>query len=62
MISPLATLGKAWDEFADGVTDWQVDLLRRTAVELSHDTAARRAVEGARDWRNLQTGNRYADR
>lgn len=62
MTGPLSSFGKAWSEFVDGLTDFQVDLLRRMATELNHDTAARRAVEGARDWRNLQnTGDRYAD-
>lgn len=53
MTGPLAAFGKAWSEFVDELADQQVDLLRRMATELYHDTAARRAVEGARDWRDL---------
>lgn len=63
MTGPLATLGHDWDRFVEATTDFQVCLLRRMATELDHDTHAMRAVEGAKDWRNLQTtGNRYADR
>ena len=61
MTGPLAAFGIAWAEFVDGMADQQVDLLRRMARDLDHDTHAMRAVEGARDWRNLETGNRYAD-
>lgn len=63
MTGPLATFGKDWSDLLDDLADQQVALLRRVARELDHDTAAMRAVEGARDWRNLQnTGDRYADR
>lgn len=62
MTGPLASFGKAWAEFVDELSDQQVSLLRRMATDLDHDTHAMRAVEGARDWRDLQkTGDRYAD-
>ena len=61
MTGPLATFGKEWSELVDELADQQVAMLRRVASELNHDTHAMRAIEGARDWRNLQTtGNRYA--
>ena len=62
MTGPLAAFGKAWGEFVEELADHQVFLLRRMASELDHDTHAMRAIEGARDWRDLQNSrNRYAD-
>jgi len=63
MTGPLARLGPMWDDLADRVTDWQVDLLRRKASELSTglDAAAQRDVEGSAEWRNLNPREeRYA--
>lgn len=60
----LADIGRAWDAMLDGLADTQADLLRRTAGEMAMalDRAARRDIEGAADWRDLQnTGDRYAD-
>lgn len=63
MTGPLGDFSREFSAFVDDLADWQVDLLRRMARDLDHDTHAMRAVEGARDWRNLQnTGNRYANR
>ncbi|MBN9073993.1 MAG: hypothetical protein J0H34_20825 [Rhizobiales bacterium] len=65
MTGPLADFGRDWHEFADGLADWQVSILRRTAAEMADglDLAAMLAVEGATDWRDLQnTCDRYADR
>lgn len=65
MTGPLADLGQGLADLADHIADWSVDLLRRARDELAGgiDRAARRDIEGARDWRDLQnTGDRYADR
>jgi len=65
MTGPLARLGLDWDDLADRMADWQADLLRRAAQELSHgiDLAAQRDVEGAGEWRDLigNRRNRYAN-
>lgn len=53
MTGPLAAFGKAWTDFIDEMTGQQVDMLRRMARDLDHDTHAMRAVEGAREWRDL---------
>ncbi len=63
MTSPLSALGREWDALADGVADWQVELLRAAARQLSlgYDLAAQRDVEGAREWRDLtRKEDRYA--
>ncbi len=68
MTGPLSTFGRAWSDFADHLTNFQVSVLRRMSADLvAHDAndpdlAARRAVEGAKDWRGFQnTGSRNAD-
>lgn len=49
------TLGRLYADFVDGLADWQVQLLRRTADEMADalDRDAMRDVEGAREWRDL---------
>lgn len=56
MTGPLASINRALAEFVDGVTDWQVDLLRRTATDMADalDRAAMRDVEGDREWRDAK--------
>jgi len=64
MTGLLANLGQEWNDLADHIADWSVDLLRRARDELAGgiDRAAMRDIEGATDWRDLQnTGDRYAD-
>lgn len=63
MTGPLSAIGHAWEDFADHVADWSVDLLRRTAGDMADalDRAARRDIEGASDWRDLNPKeDRYA--
>ena len=65
MTGRLSDLGQDWTALADHIADWSVDLLRRARDELAGgiDRTARRDIEGASDWRDLQnTGDRYADR
>ncbi len=65
MSGPFAKLGRDWQDFADGIFTFQSQILRRVHGEMADalDRAAMRDVEGARDWRDLQsTGDRYADR
>jgi hypothetical protein len=63
MTGKISDLGLPWTEMAAD-TDAQVAALRRRAREMAMalDRAARRDIEGASDWRDLQnTGDRYAD-
>lgn len=48
----------------DRIADCHVGELRRAADDMADalDRAAMRDVEGAREWRDLTKGNRYADR
>lgn len=64
MTGPLSILGRHWQDLADGIASMQASMLRRTAIEMADalDREAQAAIEGAREWRDLQkTGNRYAD-
>lgn len=56
MTGPLASINRALAEFVDGVTSWQVDLLRRAATDMAEalDREAQAAVEGAKDWRDVK--------
>ena len=63
MTGPPSDLGQGWTELADHIADWSVDLLRRAREELASglDRAARRDIEGAREWRDLSPKeDRYA--
>lgn len=63
MTARLSDLGKGWVDLADHIADWSVDLLRRASAELGHglDSAARRDIEGAHEWRDLSPQeDRYA--
>lgn len=55
MSGPLASLDRALAEFVDGVTSWQVELLRRAVEHMADglDRDARAAIEGAREWRDV---------
>lgn len=57
MTGPYADIGRNWAAMVDATADWQADLLRRAAGRMADalDREARRAVEGARDWRNSET-------
>ncbi|RUV84347.1 hypothetical protein EOA60_04485 [Mesorhizobium sp. M1A.F.Ca.IN.020.06.1.1] len=63
MTGLLSTASRALEEMVDSTADWAVELLRRTAAEMSHalDRDAMRDVEGAAEWRNLSSSrNRNA--
>ena len=64
MARSMNSIARLYNEMLDGLADWQADLLRRAATDMADalDREAQAAVEGAREWRDLQkTGNRYAD-
>ncbi|RUV07962.1 hypothetical protein EOA79_02415 [Mesorhizobium sp. M1A.F.Ca.IN.020.03.2.1] len=63
MTGLLSTASRALEEMVDSTADWAVELLRRTAAEMSHalDRDAMRDVEGAEEWRDVKSKeNRYA--
>lgn len=61
MTGLLSTASRALEEMIDSTADWASELLRRTAADMGHalDQAAQRDVEGADEWRNLQSDRRY---
>ncbi|CAH2399164.1 hypothetical protein [Mesorhizobium ventifaucium] len=61
MTGPLSTASRQLEELVDVTADWSVDLIRRAGADLADalDHAARRDIEGERDWRNLTTNGRF---
>lgn len=61
MKGPLSEISLALEEMIDGSADLQADVLRRVAGWMSegYDRAAQRDVEGAEDWRDLNSKGRY---
>ncbi|TPL40670.1 hypothetical protein [Mesorhizobium sp. B2-4-6] len=63
MTGPLGTASRTLEDLVDVTADWSVDLLRRTATDMADalDAAAMRDVEGAEEWRDLNSKeDRYA--
>jgi len=61
MTPRLADVGLPWQQLADLVADWSVDLLRRAGGDTADalDRAAMRDVEGAEEWRDLNSNLRF---
>ena len=60
MTGPLQQMGHDLEEMIDAVSDWSVDLLRRTHGDLLI-MAAQRDIEGATDWRDLSKATRFTN-
>ncbi|MER8616000.1 hypothetical protein NKG99_03965 [Mesorhizobium sp. M1409] len=61
MTGPLSTASRQLEELVDSTSDWAVELLRRTAEDLAGalDHASMRDVEGATEWRDLNSNRRF---
>jgi hypothetical protein len=61
MTGPLSTASRQLEELVDSTTDWAVELLRRSADDMAAalDDAAMRDVEGATEWRDLNSDRRF---
>ncbi|MES0168218.1 hypothetical protein NKJ87_19885 [Mesorhizobium sp. M0027] len=61
MTGRLSTASRHLEELVDAIADWSIDLLRRAAGDMAAaiDHAAMRDVEGAREWRDLNSNRGF---